>query len=352
MVRSRSCQNSIGPVVGQGFQGAVVDRGLAFAAGSPRAGRGWDGRRSGSGRPVPPGVRWPMLRISRKVGASCAEDAQLAQHPEGRRRRSAPGRGACGLDVEDFQDVADGDVGEPAALGRDDHGGAEQDVALRVRRDRAGRARTARRSRANPSGSRARTMLRASLRFFPPVSQPASARAARGRRRHATSSELVISSSREHANRSRCVAATAPGRPPLVAGAVGAAGQPALLPGLAGLVFQPVQQQGQPATTVVCGAGVRRRERRGGHQLQHLARSCPVAGQSASRGRAAGTGGRALSPAPDGHRPAAATGGSAGSARRRSSPRVPPEQHVQRLRPVAGRRGRRARAAACRACSA
>ena len=103
-----------------------------------------------------------------------------------------------------------------------------------------------------------RIMLRATLRFFPPVSSHAS----EGRMTSAptrTSRELVISSSRDAENMPlRCSHLAGPCRPFLACG-VGAAGKPALLPGVAGLVLQPVQQHRQPSPVIGLNPRLRQR---------------------------------------------------------------------------------------------
>ena len=128
--RSMSAQNSC-PGVGQVAQ-AVCSRGRAgVPSGSRRAGRGPVGRRSGSGRSAPRACagRWLRSlpqggRVRHRRSPSGAGPGRTVAEPE----RVWPRRRHFG--VEQLQHVADGDVGEAAALGRDDHRGAVQDVGL------------------------------------------------------------------------------------------------------------------------------------------------------------------------------------------------------------------------------
>ena len=207
-----------------------------------------------------------MLRISRKVGTPAPNRPHLPQHPEGRRPGGRPAAEG-GFGVEDFQDVADGDVGEPTAFGSDDHGGAEQDVALRVRRDR-GVILAKQPQLGEPFRVPGTDHVPGEFAFLPAGEQP------RQRGPHDVGADRDQQRARHQLQPRPGVGAVALQPPrraarPLVAGAVGAAGEPALLPGPAGLFFQPVQQQGEPTTTVAVDPGVRQSERRGGHQPQH-----------------------------------------------------------------------------------
>src|SRR5674536_229928 len=108
-------------------QGPVVDRGLAFfEVVHEQVADGAAGDRVAVDQflhgTLPGAADLPQ------GGNAGSEDARLSQHSEGRRTGVRPAA-KVGFGVEDFQDVADGDVGEPAAFGSDDHGGAEEDVA-------------------------------------------------------------------------------------------------------------------------------------------------------------------------------------------------------------------------------
>ncbi|KAF0963025.1 hypothetical protein MLGJGCBP_03846 [Rhodococcus sp. T7] len=172
------------------------------------------------------------------------------------------------FDVQQLQDVPDGDVGQQATLGRDDLGGAIQgvavgdrgDVGIRVAQDPqpgepVGVTRlcqvTHQASRACRFGHQPtqrgaheicadRHQQRRGQRFQPPFGDQA---------------VLLQPSGRDLAPSRAC--------------GVGSAGKPALLPGPARLGLQPVQQKRQPSEADLLGVGVVHHKRCAGQSIPH-----------------------------------------------------------------------------------
>ena len=108
-------------VVGQGPQAVVVQSGLAFAqvvheqvADGPACELVTVDQLAG-------GLLASGAQFPQPGGSPVTEDPQLVQYLVEERAVTWPSREHAGLDVQQFQDVADGDVGQGAALGSDDH---------------------------------------------------------------------------------------------------------------------------------------------------------------------------------------------------------------------------------------
>lgn len=284
-------------VVGEILQARVVHRGLAFpqvvheqvangATLQPVAVDEFLGGElaRGAERPQP----------FRRLGY---EDPQLAQHPvedlvmagrAGERLRFA---------VHQLQRVADGDVGQGAALGGDD-------LRAPSHRQACGIGRHVGVGRAQPV--KTREPLRVAN-----ASQVAHQGTLAGRAGHqATQRGTDKIATDRHDQRcgqlgpqpSRLPATLLlPGDrhlPPGAAGGVSAGGQPTLLPALARLVSQPVQQPSEPANASVLAVGVAQDEHPAGEPLPHrtafLAGGRPV-GDHRARGK---SGARRLTPGP------------------------------------------------------
>jgi hypothetical protein len=219
------------------------------------------------------GVRWPVARISRRV--ALAEDPHLVQQPVEQRRADAARAVDLRLGVQKLQHVADGDVGQRAALGRDDHGASVQRQAAHRWRDVGAGA-----QRAQP-----REPLR-----VPAASHAPREGALGGRADHQPGQRGPhnIGADRQHQGcgqgglprRGDAVAHHPPSRhlTPAPAGGVGSAGEPPLLPAAARLVGQPAQQRLQPAAVDPLATIVVRDERRPGQQPPHLFARVPGGG--------------------------------------------------------------------------
>ena len=242
-------------VVGEVLQAGVVHRGLAFpqvvheqVTDGPAAqlvAVDQFARRElarGAERPQPP-------------GRLVSEDPQLAQHPVEDLVILGRAGEALGLAVHQFQRVADGDIGQHAALGGDDLGAAPQ-----------------REARGNGGHVRVGVAQLAKTREPEGVAgagQVAGQRALAGRACHQAAQRGADKIAADHQDQRSGQLSAQPARlpaalllpgdrhpPPGTARGVGAAGHPAFLPGLSRLIGQPVQQPAQPADAFVLAVGV------------------------------------------------------------------------------------------------
>ena len=137
--RSRSFQNAPPRCAARRSQAAVVQRGLALLAGSRPAGRGRAGRRGGTGRSAPPGVRWPRRCAApaarRRVRA---EDPRLVQHPVEHDACAIGWRAASASASSSSRTSPTVMSAEQAALGAHDDRRAVQDVCLRAAAETCG----------------------------------------------------------------------------------------------------------------------------------------------------------------------------------------------------------------------
>ena len=262
-------------LAGQPFQAAVIYPGLAFPQVVDQ--QVADGP-AGEVVPVDHLLGGPLARGAQfPQPARCcgAEGSQLAQQPVAGRRPGAGGAEDVSLGVEQFQEVADHDVGEHPALGGHDHRGPAQRAGAGGCRRRAG----------GPGLAQLRK-LREALRVAEcghGACQLAVASGSdqprQGRAHH------VAGDHRDQRRRQRAEpahtrevpAGRPPGGqlPPGGPGLLGAAGQPALLPAVTVLVLQPVQQQSLPSLMAACGHPAR--------QVGHLIPAGPGGGPVRSR---------------------------------------------------------------------
>ena len=196
------------------------------------------------------------------------EDPQLVQRPI---ERGAVGhRTAVGLgfDVEQLQDIPDGDLGDHAAVGAED----DRSTMQRMRPRRGGEVAVLIAHLPQPGESLDVPGLgHASGQGTPAghrADEPCGAGtydvgADRDRQRRTQQGGLPL----RPAGRAQPLR----GNPaPVRARGVRAAGQPAVLPGLTGLLAQPAQQRPQPAAALLLGAGRTQEERCAGQPVEHL----------------------------------------------------------------------------------
>ncbi|MET8021389.1 hypothetical protein [Streptomyces decoyicus] len=174
-----------------------------------------------------------------------------------------------GLGLKEFQDIADGDIGQRAALRRED-----QSAPAERRADCA---------RPHALGLRAQLAQALKSARITAVrhgaDQHSLAAGAGGQPVHRRPQQL----SADHRRQGPAHYRHAPGRlhaalieplldhrPPRGAGLLDAAGLPPFLPGLSGLVFQPVQHHDDAVLVVQFAADVLERVRRTGQQSGHL----------------------------------------------------------------------------------
>ena len=205
-------------------------------------------------------MSWPAVRNARSLsGASSPKIPMLAQHPVEDLVVPCRAGEVLGLAVHQLQHVADGDVGDHAALGRDDLGGAAQREAHGdVGHVRVGVAQ--RLEAGEPFGVAGAGQVTGQA---PLPAAPATRQLSEGRTRspQVATTRAPDSSSRSHCDARPCSRCQAIGSvSPVPARRVGAAGHPALLPGPARLVGQPVQEPGQGALAPFLAVGVRQDE--------------------------------------------------------------------------------------------
>ena len=287
--RSRSVQN-VFPRSAASASGCCSPAPVRVRTGSPPAGHG-----PAAGQAVPVdelggsaltgGAQLPQRR------RAAGQDAELVQGPVEQRaagRRAGPRH--VGLDVEQLQDVADGDLGDQAALGGQDQSASDSSVWSWPRRSTrrialtqclaAGRIRRGhgtRPCRGPGPPPRGVAATNQPVQRGPEEIGADQHRQRRGPTRPGADGDTVPRS-RSHRGGDL---------PPVRARGVGAAGQPAVLPGHSRLGRQPVQQQPQPATRVSWPLAVSQHERCAGQPRQRLARGLlggwPACGPGAGR---------------------------------------------------------------------
>ena len=279
-VDARVVRLDVGPephpqVVGQRVHAGVVQRGLTLpqvvhqqvtdrAADQPVA------VDQLLGGPLPAGAQLPQ-----RPGRLLAQDAELAQGPVEQRaagRRVGPRPVVLG--GEQLHDVPDGDVGERAALRRDDQGASvERLVPGHARHTRIALTQCPQPSESAGIPRGGEVADQGTLPGRPgeqPVQrgsdevggdQHRQRLGQRGLPRRDTVTSLVQPSCRHLS--------------PCRSYRVGPAAQPAILPGQPRLIRQPVEHQPHAQHAGVLAAGVRRHERCAGQPHQRLGAGCP-----------------------------------------------------------------------------
>ena len=135
MVQLEILPEPLAQVVGQSPEAVVVQSGLAFAQVVHEQVADGPASELVSVDQLAGGLLASGAQLPQPGWSPVTEDPQFVQYLVEQRAVTWPSREHAGLDVQQFQDVADNDVGQGAALGSDDHGASLQGPQPRSRGD-------------------------------------------------------------------------------------------------------------------------------------------------------------------------------------------------------------------------